>query len=397
MEATESSMGFHRDESLGSVLGGRAISFQSGAINSTSEMMIPMGGYFGGGGVSSCMSMIPNGNLGGGIVQVQACNSPASSLLHDPAPSFKNDSGLAAEWSVDEQYRLEEGLEKFSSEPSIMKYVKIAAMIPEKTVRDVALRCRWMTRKRRKAEDYNAGKKVNHRKDKLVESSSKLNVMSTMGQNLSVYPLMMQTMNRTASLPFEGLSGTSRHLLEQNVQALNQISTNLSSFKFQENMDLFCRTRNNISAVLNDMSGMPGIMSLMPPLPVSINEDLADSLFPSQVTHPFSSINNVWVAGREPVEARAKVLANGRVCQGKYVVFHHFFAGLLSGADEVDFQMLLAILSFATACVGAANELESEQNLPVKGEIQSRSHGFPGAVTVNKHNSLTTCCSSVQN
>ncbi|CAN1297708.1 hypothetical protein LINPERPRIM_LOCUS23562 [Linum perenne] len=330
MEATESSMGFHRDESLGSVLGGRAISFQSGAINSTSEMMIPMGGYFGGGGVSSCMSMIPNGNLGGGIVQVQACNSPASSLLHDPAPSFKNDSGLAAEWSVDEQYRLEEGLEKFSSEPSIMKYVKIAAMIPEKTVRDVALRCRWMTRKRRKAEDYNAGKKVNHR-------------------------------------------------------------------KFQENMDLFCRTRNNISAVLNDMSGMPGIMSLMPPLPVSINEDLADSLFPSQVTHPFSSINNVWVAGREPVEARAKVLANGRVCQGKYVVFHHFFAGLLSGADEVDFQMLLAILSFATACVGAANELESEQNLPVKGEIQSRSHGFPGAVTVNKHNSLTTCCSSVQN
>ncbi|CAN1145015.1 hypothetical protein LINPERHAP1_LOCUS36212 [Linum perenne] len=363
MEATESSMGFHRDESLGSVLGGRAISFQSGAINSTSEMMIPMGGYFGGGGVSSCMSMIPNGNLGGGIVQVQACNSPASSLLHDPAPSFKNDSGLAAEWSVDEQYRLEEGLEKFSSEPSIMKYVKIAAMIPEKTVRDVALRCRWMTRKRRKAEDYNAGKKVNHRKDKLVESSSKLNVMSTMGQNLSVYPLMMQTMNRTASLPFEGLSGTSRHLLEQNVQALNQISTNLSSFKFQENMDLFCRTRNNISAVLNDMSGMPGIMSLMPPLPVSINEDLADSLFPSQIDDSLEKA--------KPGTPAADQLK------------------IVSRLGDNDDMMIF--------CVGAANELESEQNLPVKGEIQSRSHGFPGAVTVNKHNSLTTCCSSVQN
>ncbi|CAN0923876.1 hypothetical protein LINGRAHAP2_LOCUS33805 [Linum grandiflorum] len=287
MEATESSMGFHRDETLGSVLGGRAISFQSGAINSTSEMMIPMGSYFGGGsGGSSCMVM-SNGNPvgGGGMVQVQACNSSspaASSLLLDPAPSFKNDSGLAAEWSVEEQYRLEEGLEKFSSEPSIMKYVKIAAMIPEKTVRDVALRCRWMTRKRRKAEDYNSGKKVNTRKDKLVEASSKMNVASTRGQNLSVYPLMMQTMNRTASLPFQGLSGTSRHRLEQNVQALNQISTNLSSFKFQENIDLFCRTKNNITAVLNDMSEMPGIMSLMPPLPVSINEDLADSLFPSQ-------------------------------------------------------------------------------------------------------------------
>lgn len=26
----------------------------------------------------------------------------------------------------------------------MMKYVKIAASLPEKTVRDVALRCRWM-------------------------------------------------------------------------------------------------------------------------------------------------------------------------------------------------------------------------------------------------------------
>lgn len=26
----------------------------------------------------------------------------------------------------------------------MMKYVKIAALLPEKTVRDVALRCRWM-------------------------------------------------------------------------------------------------------------------------------------------------------------------------------------------------------------------------------------------------------------
>ena len=26
----------------------------------------------------------------------------------------------------------------------MMKYIKIAALLPEKTVRDVALRCRWM-------------------------------------------------------------------------------------------------------------------------------------------------------------------------------------------------------------------------------------------------------------
>ncbi|CAI0544735.1 unnamed protein product [Linum tenue] len=288
MEATESSMGFHRDETLGSVLGGRAISFQSGAINSTSEM-IPMGNYF---GMSSCTTMgmvmpgnstMANNNSNPGMVQVPSCNSPASSLLLDSVPSFKADTGLAVEWSAEEQYKLEEGLEKFSDEPSIMRYIKIAATIPEKTVRDVALRCRWMTRKRRKAEDYTTGKKFNNRREKLVESSSKMIVPSPLAQNLSVYPLMMQNMNQTASLPFEvsGISGTSRHLLEQNIQAFSQISANLSAFKFQENIDLFCRTRNNITTVLNDMREMPGIMSQMPPLPVSINDDLANSLLPT--------------------------------------------------------------------------------------------------------------------
>lgn len=34
---------------------------------------------------------------------------------------------------------------RYADEPSIMKYIKIAATLPDKTVRDVALRCRWMT------------------------------------------------------------------------------------------------------------------------------------------------------------------------------------------------------------------------------------------------------------
>ncbi|CAI0544734.1 unnamed protein product [Linum tenue] len=323
MEATESSMGFHRDETLGSVLGGRAISFQSGAINSTSEM-IPMGNYF---GMSSCTTMgmvmpgnstMANNNSNPGMVQVPSCNSPASSLLLDSVPSFKADTGLAVEWSAEEQYKLEEGLEKFSDEPSIMRYIKIAATIPEKTVRDVALRCRWMTRKRRKAEDYTTGKKFNNRREKLVESSSKMIVPSPLAQNLSVYPLMMQNMNQTASLPFEvsGISGTSRHLLEQNIQAFSQISANLSAFKvrwyLQKRPEIASEKGEILSLVMlsfqvkfnqdrplvwfslafgtltvrfawlpTSMREMPGIMSQMPPLPVSINDDLANSLLPT--------------------------------------------------------------------------------------------------------------------
>lgn len=36
------------------------------------------------------------------------------------------------------------GICRFADEPSIMRYVKIAATLRDKTVRDVALRCRWM-------------------------------------------------------------------------------------------------------------------------------------------------------------------------------------------------------------------------------------------------------------
>ncbi|KAJ0038429.1 hypothetical protein Pint_22613 [Pistacia integerrima] len=77
-----------------------------------------------------------------------------------------------------------------------------------------------------------------------------------------------------------GISGATRHLLEQNSQAFSQITANLSRFKLQDNVELFCHTRNNIIAILNDMRDMPGIMSQMPPLPVSINDDLANSILP---------------------------------------------------------------------------------------------------------------------
>ncbi|WP_411026276.1 hypothetical protein, partial [Salmonella sp. s58078] len=85
---------------------------------------------------------------------------------------------------------MEEGLKKYEDEPSIMKYVKIAAMLRDKTVRDVALRCRWMTRKRRKQEDYSFLKKVKD-KDKLVESSLKTNISLPSPFNLAPYSSFM--------------------------------------------------------------------------------------------------------------------------------------------------------------------------------------------------------------
>lgn len=162
---TESNTGFHCDETLSSALNRHAISFQSGAINSTSEML-QIGNYFGVNSSSPTM-FSGNNNHNSTIIAnnpVIGNSSGASSLLLDSVPGLKHDVGLAVEWSVEEQCKLERGLVEFGNEPSIMRYIKIAALLRDKTVRDVALRCRWMMRKRRKPEDLISGKKVYNRK-----------------------------------------------------------------------------------------------------------------------------------------------------------------------------------------------------------------------------------------
>lgn len=278
--AAESNAGFH-NEDIDSVLNRHAISFQPGAINRMSEM-VPMGNYF---GLSSSSGMIYSGNstiINCNPVMSQAGNSSGSSLLLDSVPGLKHDTGLAVEWSVDEQYRLEEGLAQYADEPSIMRYIKIAAMLPDKTVRDVALRCRWLTRKRRKSEEHNLGKKVNNRKDKPVESASKTNLHSALPPSMATYSRMSHHMDQSQPILYDGICSPLKQLMEQNAQAFNQITANLSTYKLQDNIDLFCHTRHNINTILNDMREMPGIMSQMPPLPVTINEDLASSILPNR-------------------------------------------------------------------------------------------------------------------
>ncbi|XP_031741921.1 uncharacterized protein LOC101213463 isoform X3 [Cucumis sativus] len=233
--AAESNTGFHRDETLSSALNRHAISFQSTATTSSSEMMT-MGNYFGVNNASAIMfsgnSSVVNNNNNHPVIS-QATNS-SGSLLLDTVPGLKHDAGLAVEWSVEEQIKLEEGLVMFADEPSILRYIKIAATLRDKTVRDVALRCRWMTRKRRKPEEH-IGKKVNNRKDKLVEPSLKMNTPSAPGPSMGVYSHMMQHVNRKERMPSEEISSAAAHLLEQNAQAFSQITSNLSMYKDSKN------------------------------------------------------------------------------------------------------------------------------------------------------------------
>ncbi|XP_056693637.1 uncharacterized protein [Spinacia oleracea] len=306
--AAESNTSFHQEDTLGAGLHRHAISFQSGAVNSTSEM-IPIGNYYGMNGNSGNLMFCDNSSIiSTSSPTTTTVGSSSGTLLLDSVPGLKHDAGLAVEWTEEEQYKLEESLVKYKDEPSILKYIKIAALLRDKTVRDVALRCRWMARKRRKQEESHLGRKGNYRKDKYVESSAKTNLASASVSNVNMTPYSPQPnqMDQNQRVKCQVLTGKAKHLLEQNIQALNQINSNMSLLKLQDNIDLFCRTRdniNNVNAILNDMRQLSGKLGQMQELPISIDQNLANSILPrttSVASHALTDShfvdNDIWRA-----------------------------------------------------------------------------------------------------
>ncbi|KAH7293015.1 hypothetical protein KP509_28G007900 [Ceratopteris richardii] len=165
---------------------------------------------------------------------------------------LKHDPGIATEWSPEEQKALEDGLTKYASETPINKYIKIAATLPEKTVRDVALRCRWMLKreseKRRKADEQTPPKKSKDKKDKLVDCKPAAVVQRSA---VPAYAPPALALESDDGIPNEAIGGTAGQLLEQNLQIINQIKANITACKVQENTDLLVRFRDNIMAIAN--------------------------------------------------------------------------------------------------------------------------------------------------
>ncbi|GMH11934.1 hypothetical protein Nepgr_013775 [Nepenthes gracilis] len=266
--------GFHKKETLGSALNQHAISFQPGTINSTADI-IPMDNYFVANNSAGNMIFSGNSSIISNIspVAAQAGNSPGS-LLFDSGSGLNHDAGLAVEWSFEEQYKLEEGLVKFADEMSIMKHIKIAGTLQNKTVRDVALRCRWMTRKRRKQEESHLGRRGTYRKDKLADPSSMANSITGM----AAYSFPAHLVNQEDRQICRALIAKAKQLLELNNEAFSQISINFSSLKIQDNIDLFRRIRDNIDRVRAIMVDITGGMRQMRGVPISVDQELADSI-----------------------------------------------------------------------------------------------------------------------
>ncbi|CAI9108639.1 OLC1v1008299C3 [Oldenlandia corymbosa var. corymbosa] len=164
--------------------------------------------------------------------------------------------GVSMDWTPEEQAILDEGLVQYANETNVVRYAKIAVSLKNKTVRDVALRYKWMMKNptKRRKEDLNLSRKNKERKEKVTNNSA--------------------TPSKAVMQP--AIDDFTQELLRQNVQTFEQIHANLASFQIQNNIGLFCQARDNISQVLKRMHEPPYVMKQMPPLTVKVNEELAN-------------------------------------------------------------------------------------------------------------------------
>ncbi|XP_048559816.1 uncharacterized protein LOC125540269 isoform X2 [Triticum urartu] len=234
-----------------------------------------------------------NSNNNGGVfgnvpVVVQSRSSPGGASRGaggTTASKYKFVTGSPSEWSDRELNILNEGLTRYAREPNIMRYIKIAAMLPNRTIRDVALRCWWAAGKdrRKKPEGFFTGKKMRDMKpmqDKMFASAPMSNFHMAPTNNLTPFSISMENPNQQCQVPKEApvVDSATQQLLEENNQLLSQIAANIETFKTGENMDLFLRTNSNIKTILSRMSETPGIMGQMPPLQELAHEDKLNSL-----------------------------------------------------------------------------------------------------------------------
>ncbi|MBA0651560.1 hypothetical protein Goklo_018875 [Gossypium klotzschianum] len=179
-------------------------------------------------------------------------------------PGLKHNPGISMDWTLEEQAILENGLQKHALEPSVTRYAKIALELQNKTVRDVALRCKWMTER--------------------VHLSGNHTHFAAQ-PNLPPYPTPMIPVDFNDGISYTAIGGVTGELLEQNAQSLNRISENIAALQLQENIGLFCQTRENILKIINVLNDMPDAMRQMPQLRERIRDKMFNFLL-SPSPHP---------------------------------------------------------------------------------------------------------------
>ncbi|XP_039135034.1 uncharacterized protein LOC120272304 [Dioscorea cayenensis subsp. rotundata] len=252
------SMGYRYGASSSTLPNPHMMSFQSGAMDtSTSLTCNPVG--------------LPSGQPGmvGTSSHVGRTGDPGpSNVLAGPGSGLKWNPGLAQEWSEAEDALLIGGLSKFGNESPLSKYVKIAATLKNKTVRDVALRCQWLNDKRkinrRKPDDHHV-KKLKDRKEKMIASQANANMATMAPYNKATYSERTQSEVPVGDFVAQ-LLDQNNHLIQSILSNSGNRQQSFGLAQIKNNAALLSHLRDNIVIIKHWMSQSP-VMSLMPPLP----------------------------------------------------------------------------------------------------------------------------------
>ncbi|XP_061367711.1 uncharacterized protein LOC133310746 [Gastrolobium bilobum] len=132
-------------------------------------------------------------------------------ILHNP--------GISLDWTLEEQAVFQKGLIQFASVPSMpRRYNLIANQLPNKTVREVILRDKWMREESQPVKWMD--EKVSHPAAKSSAFAARPNV--------SPYAPMI-VMDNDDGISSKAIGCPAGELLEQNAQALKQISANINA------------------------------------------------------------------------------------------------------------------------------------------------------------------------
>ncbi|KAK4707248.1 hypothetical protein R3W88_033169 [Solanum pinnatisectum] len=159
--------------------------------------------------------------------------------------ALKHNAYLNNEWTPEEQSVLEELLAKYSSDNKMHCYAQIALHLKNKCLRDVILRCRWMSQKGEQGSD-DISRKNKDKKEKLRDLMPKLTNIANHANAQAILP-----MDSDGGISYQAIGGLTGKLLEQNAQAFDQISANFAACKIQENINLLLQTQSNIFNVVN--------------------------------------------------------------------------------------------------------------------------------------------------
>ncbi|GAA0150985.1 hypothetical protein LIER_09801 [Lithospermum erythrorhizon] len=216
-------------------------------------------------------------NLSESIIQNHGYNANSTR-------SLQYHQGSCVEWTPDEQAILEEGLIKYASEPVINSYAKIALLLENKTIRDVALRCTWMRKKentKKRKEDLGLtgrNKEINVTMENVLDPTV-MPPYITVSQGFAQCIPRLTTNKTDVGISYNGVAGPVRHLLQQNAQTFDQISMNIATNQLHENIGLLFQSRENIYKILKSLDDMPA-MKQMHPLPIKVDEELANTVLP---------------------------------------------------------------------------------------------------------------------